>query len=856
MVGLVLVSHSKKLAEAARELVLQMTARDFPVAVAAGVGENHEEIGTDAVHIADVLQELARPEGVLVLMDLGSAVLSAQTALELLDPSLAKSVRLCPAPLIEGAIAAAVCAQAGASLDDVAREAERGLAAKQQQLQEEAAAEVPSAEERPSPTAPEETVELVLTVESAHGLHARPAAKLVQAISRFSSSCEVTNLTSGRGPVPARSLTSLSLLQARKGDRLQIVCSGRDCREALDAIRQLADAAFGEKAAITAPAPPVPRSVMTVALGGAQGFPGSDGIAIGPLVLLEAAELTATDLPSGTPAEELEKLTAAMHSVSQQIRHQTVGGSRSAATGGSILEAQALILVDPAVLAKLRTLVESDRLSASRAWTAVMDELAAQYEGMDDSYLRERAADVRDIAHRVLRQMKGGESQTRINLPRPSILFTDELLPSEADVCDPAAVLGVITAKGSATAHSAIILRTLGIPMVVGATRVSQADVGRTVAMDGSTGQVWIDPDEPTLARLKARQELQLQQKNRVASARNQAAITLDGARIEVLANVGNAREAAAAAENGADGVGLLRTEFLFASRTQAPSEDEQVQALCEIYAAIAGPVIVRTLDVGADKPLAFLPQPQEHNPYLGVRGIRLSLQAPEFFLTHLRAILRSGAGHEIWLMFPMISLVEEAQQAVRLLLQAHEQLREAGTAHAWPIKCGVMIEVPSAALASRQLAEGLDFFSIGTNDLTQYTMAAERGNAGVAPLQDALHPAVLQLMKAVVEGASQRGRHVSVCGDAASDPLAAAVFAGLGIGSLSVRPKQVAEIKELFRNLQLAELKSIAGEALISKDAAAVRSLIGRYLDSAATIRRDTVGAIPLTKRTPCTRR
>ena len=839
MVGLVLVSHSRKLAESVRELVLQMTSPDFPLAVASGVGENHDELGTDAVHIADVLQKLSCPEGVLVLMDLGSAVLSAQTALELLDPSAARSIRLCSAPLVEGAIAAAVSAQAGATLDDVAQEAERGLAAKQQQLQSETTAEVLPPEEQPALPTPAETAELVLTVESQHGLHARPAAKLVQVASRFSSSCEVSNLTSGKGPVPARSLTSLALLQVRKGDQLKIVCSGSDCYAALTAIRDLADATFGEKADVVPPPPPM----ITTAASGAAGYPGSDGVAIGPLFMLQAAEVTAADGPTGPPAVELAKLTAAMKSISDEIRREAVGGSRSVGGGNAILEAQALILVDPIVLTKLQSLLERDRLSAARAWTTVTEDLAAQYAAMDDPYLRERAADVRDIARRVLRQMKGGKSLTRISLPGPGVLFTDELLPSEADTCDPATVLGVISVRGSATSHSAILLRTLGIPMVVGATCVNQAHMGKTVALDGATGEVWIDPDEQIIAKLKARQEAQLERKNRAAVGRSQPAVTLDGIRLEVLANVGNAREALGAAENGADGVGLLRTEFLFASRAQAPSEDEQVRALCEIYAAISGPVIVRTLDIGADKPLAFLPQLAEHNPYLGIRGIRLSLESPDLFLTHLRAILRSGAGHEIWVMFPMISLAREAQQALRLLQQAHEQLRQEGTAHSWPIKSGVMIEVPSAALLSEQLAEELDFFSIGTNDLTQYTMAAERGNAGLAQWQDALHPAVLRLMKTVVEGARKRDRHVSVCGDAASDALAAAIFAGLGIRSLSVRPRQVAETKQLFRKLYLAELKVIAGEAVLCKDAAAVRSLIGHYLDSATT-RRDPVGA------------
>jgi phosphocarrier protein FPr len=827
MVGLVLVSHSRRLAESVRELVLQMTTRDFPLEIASGVGENHQLLGTDAVHIAEVLQEVDCPEGVLVLMDLGSAVLSAQTALELLDASAARPIRLCPAPLVEGAIAAVVCAAAGGTLDEVAREAERGLTAKQQELQPESTTQVAGVEKPASPPITGPTAELVLTVENQHGLHARPAAKLVQAISRFTCSCEVSNLTSGSGPVSGRSLTSLALLQARKGDRLKIVCSGSDCGGAIEAIRERADDIFHEKAE----AVPSSSPVVTPAGSETRSLPCSDGIALGPLLMLEAVDLAVTNAPSGTPAEELAKLTAAMQSVKDEIRR--LGNAKSVVGQKAILEAQALILVDPVVLTKVESLLDSGEFSAARAWTTVTGELATQYKAMDDPYLRERASDIRDIANRVLRRVQGVESQTRISLPRPGILFTEELLPSEASACDPGTVLGVIAAKGSTTSHSAIILRTLGIPMVVGATGISKADVGRTVALDGATGEVWIDPDEQSIAKLKKRQQLQLEYKNRVAAARFQAAVTLDDTRVEVLANVGNAREAAIAAENGADGVGLLRTEFLFGSCKEAPSEEEQVRALREIYAAIAGPVIVRTLDVGADKPLAFLPQSEERNPFLGVRGIRLSLRSPELFLPHLRAILRSGRGHEIRIMFPMISGAEEARQALRLVSHAHEQLREAGIAHAWPVQCGAMIEVPSAALCSEELAEELDFFSIGTNDLTQYTMAAERGNAELAHLQEALHPAVLRLIKVVVEAAGKRGRHVSVCGDAASDPLAAAIFVGLGICSLSVRPKQAAEIKEVFRKVHLAQLKTIAGEAVYCRDAAAVRSLIEHYLNA-----------------------
>lgn len=526
----------------------------------------------------------------------------------------------------------------------------------------------------------------------------------------------------------------------------------------------------------------------------------------------------------------MAKLTGAMEAIRYELQR-----SKKHAGSNAILGAQALILSDPAVLQKLQSSVQNDKLSAAHAWAKVTRDLAAEYEAMDDSYRRERAADIRDIAQRVLRHMKGIDSHPPISPETPAILFTDELLPSEASVCDPERVLGVITAKGSATSHSAILMRTLGIPMIVGASGIGAADAGKTIAINGSTGEFWIDPDAPTRTRLNQLLHLQLERKTQAEQTRTDPSITLDGVRVEILANAGTARDALVAAENGAEGVGLLRTEFLFLSRKEAPTEDDQVQALREICEPIAGPIIIRTLDVGADKPLAFLPQAEEHNPYLGVRGIRLSLRSPELFLPHLRAILRAGVGHEIWLMFPMIALLQEARQALELLDEAHHQLQTGNIAHVWPIKRGVMIEVPSAALLAEQLAEELDFFSIGTNDLTQYTMAAERGNSKVADLQDALHPAVLRLMKSVAEGAEKRRRHVSICGDAASDPLAAALFAGLGIRSLSVRPNQCAEIKALFRELSMTGLQQMARQALLLRDAQEVRRLVAEQLTAAS---------------------
>ncbi len=829
MVGLVLVSHSKKLAESVRELVLQMTAADFPVAVASGAGESHDELGTDAVHIADVIQSLHRPEGVLVLMDLGSAVLSAQTALELLSlPS--GSIQLCAAPFVEGAIAAAVQSFAGASLQQAANESQRGLAGKQQQLEPA----VPSAPSGQAPRPSGASAELVLVVKNEHGLHARPAARLVKLASTFTSDIDLFNLTRHRGPAPARSLTSVAMLQVQQGDRIRVVATGEDRQVALQAIHVLAAQDFG---AVVGPnrlaaVPGKPEKVWPeLSQKRSSGLPGSDGIAIGPLLPLRISKPEVDDGPAAEPAVELASLTEAMAQVRAQMQSPSQTSARQLAVATDVLEAQALLLDDPVVLRNVRLAIEQGA-SAARSWMRVTEELALQYEQFGDTYLRERAADVRDIAQQVLHNLSGNGAPVAAQLSAPAILLTRELLPSEAAGCDPALVLGVISSGGSQTSHAAILLRTLGIPMVVGVDWLDESTTrGRTVALDGSTGEVWVDPDREVIETLQRKLQLQREQQIKAVAGRSQPSCTLDGTRIQVLANVSSVAEAKAAAANGAEGIGLLRTEFLFLSRADAPGEPEQANALREILAQVRGPVLVRTLDAGADKPLPFLPQTEECNPFLGIRGLRLSLQHEDLFVTHLRAILSAGAGHDLWLMFPMITVVREAQKARELLERAHTELNHIGRSHAWPIKVGGMIEVPSAALMSEQWAEELDFFSIGTNDLTQYVMAAERGNASLAELQDPLHPAVLRLIQRVVDGAAGKNRHVSVCGDAASDPLGAVILAGLGIRSLSARPKQVATIKAGFRSVNMNDLKQLAEEALQSRDAVQVRELAKKCL-------------------------
>jgi phosphoenolpyruvate-protein phosphotransferase/dihydroxyacetone kinase phosphotransfer subunit len=803
MVAIVLVSHSKALANAARELASQMSHPDTIIAVAAGAGENHDELGTDPVHISQTIEASYRPDGVVVLMDLGSAILSTETALELLDPQIAQNVRLCPGPLVEGVVAAAVQAGVGAPLETVANEARRALVAKEGQLNNSSSAQSPNAP--PVTRSAEASEEITITVANPNGLHARPAAALVQAVGKFSAGIEITNETGHRGPASARSLSSLALLQIRKGDRIKVRAAGPDAAVALLAVEKLAGSNFGEETFVSATL----RDRVSYAHGASR------GIAIGPLWVLHRSLKLPQRGTNLSPSDEFEKLNTALRLVHNEL-----------STATEILQAQSLLLQDPVLQDQLKNLIQEERLTAVVAWSRAIQALIQSYESLDDPYLKERAADVRDLGDRVLRRLTSVE-HTPIKPPEPSIVLVDELLPSEAAECRSDLILGVLSEKGSPTSHSALLLNTLGIPMVTGVTGLAnRISTAKIAALDGETGEFWIDPDPSILAELNRRKEAAARRQTEARRFIEKPCFTEDGQRLEILANAGSEADARTAKGNGAEGIGLLRTEFLFLEKTEAPTEDEHQRLLRAVLdAAPSGVTVIRTLDAGADKPITFLPQEHERNPFLGVRGIRLLLAHRDFFRSHARAILRAGLGKQVWLMLPMISDVTEVGESRQILLDVHRELEREHIPHLWPVKLGAMIEVPSAAILANQLAGILDFFSIGTNDLTQYVMAAERGSTSLSHIQDAVHPAVLRTIESIVKAAKRKGIHVSVCGDAASDPLAAALFVGLGIRSLSVRPQMVPEIKAFFANYSSANLRALATNALDQDSAAAVRS-------------------------------
>jgi phosphocarrier protein FPr len=819
MVGIVLVSHSRPLAEAVKQLVRALTGPELPLAIAAGAGDDHVDLGTDAVEILEAIQSVMSDEGVLVLMDMGSAVLSAETAFDFLEEAQRAKVQICPAPLVEGAVAAAVTANLGSSLAEVAREAQDALKQKTQHLPEAGAAASNQA-----PAADAEVASITFLIKNPHGLHARPAARFIKEGARFAAEIQVENLTTQRGPVSAKSLSALASLEILSGQEVRVRASGAQAQEALHALRELAEANFGEATA----GPSTPKLQVFANGRKPQAIPVGDGLAIGSAYFLQRATYAVSADLIDDAESETKRLRAAVASARAALLNEARKiKNRADAATAEIFEAQALVLDDPDLLERALTSIRSQKWNAARAWEQSVQTLEAQYRQLQDEYLRQRAADVQDVGRRVLGEL-GLEMKTEV-VPPHSILIADDLLPAEVSQLDPAQVAGVILLEGGRTSHSAILLRMLGIPTIAQARPFfAEGPPPAVLAFDGATGELWLNPSDEKMTELRREQAAFQAERAREIKFAQQPAVTAEGHRVEIFANVTTATEALAALKAGGEGIGLLRTEFLFLERTSAPDEAEQFAALRPVIEAMDGrPVVVRTLDAGGDKELGYLGLPREANPFLGLRALRICLRQPELFHPQLRSILRAGSKHDVRILFPMVTELAELLSAQTAVQAAHDELRREGISHAWPVKTGAMIEVPSAALMADALAESCDFFSIGTNDLTQYTLAADRGNAQLGAFQDALHPAVLLLIERVIAAAHGRRKPVAICGEAASDPLAALVFTGLGVDELSMSPTAIPKIKAALREAKFGDLQQLARMALKLHSAEEVRAAV-----------------------------
>ncbi|WP_026734644.1 phosphoenolpyruvate--protein phosphotransferase [Fischerella sp. PCC 9605] len=844
MVGIVIVSHSKRLAEGVRELAAQMVQGKVPLAVAAGIDDPENPLGTDAMQVYNAIASVYSDDGVLVLMDLGSALMSAEMALEFLPEEHQQKVHLCAAPLVEGAIAATVAAAAGNNIQQVIAEAQGALIAKATQL-----GVVDHLTPYPSPLAErgekQNTKEIRLTVSNRLGLHARPAARFVGCAARFQSQIKVRNVTKGSDFVRADSINQVAMLGVRQGHEIVITATGSDADEALAALQALIESNFGEDDRALEPHPTTSPPHLPISASppsSLQGIPASPGVAIAPsfqfrkipLALHQITPISIQEYHVKNPEFEWQRLQSALQTARQEI--QTLLSNASIQIGdaeAAIFDAHLLFLEDPTLIEAAQQRVFTYHLNAEAAWQGVVDEVASNYHHLDDPYLRERVADVVDVGQRVLRVLSGAPV-TAVEISQPAILVAADLNPSDTAGLDPTKVLGICITAGSATSHSAILARSLGIPAIVGLpAEILQLADGTLLAIDGETGRVWIEPEPDTLAALQAKRDTQQAAQQQALNIARQPCLTRDGSAITVFANIGSIADTQQALKLGAEGVGLLRTEFLYLNRTTAPSEEEQLT----VYQAIAQildtrPLIIRTLDVGGDKPLPYLGMQSETNPFLGWRGIRFCLDRPQVLKTQLRAILRASFGQQIKIMFPMIAAVAEIQAAKAMLTEVQAELRQAGIAFDETMEVGIMVEVPAAVAIADQLAAEVDFFSIGTNDLSQYVMAADRTNPKVANLADAFHPAVLRMIQQTIQTGHAAGIWVGLCGEMASDPLAAPILLGLGLDEVSLNPHAIPGFKVAIAQLTMAQAEAIATTALQQDSAAKVRALVSTSVD------------------------
>ncbi|MBW6529578.1 phosphoenolpyruvate--protein phosphotransferase [Sphingomonas sp. RRHST34] len=657
------------------------------------------------------------------------------------------------------------------------------------------------------------TVRRAVTVALSHGIHARPAAKIAAAAKTFSA--EVT-LTKGERSASARSPVGLLSLIVAHRDELTIEARGVDAEAAVTAIAELlaTDLDEGETAPSPAPAPAKPRRVPVGAIAGVTASP---GLAIGAVARWQVRDLDVPTTGVGIAAEEacFESARAAL---ADDLAARSAGATGPAR---AIFQAHADMLADPALLDAAHRAITGGA-SAAQAWRDAIRPQAEALRAGGDPRLAERADDMRDLERQLIARLMGVEQEVAL-LPDGAIVLADDLLPSQLMALDLDRAAGLAIERGGPTSHVAILAASRGLPALVAlGAAVRDLAEGTRVVLDASEGLLHVAPSPELVADAEARLAAVAERR---AAARARAAEecrTADGTRIEVVANCGSAEDARVAAANGAEGCGLLRTELLFLERATAPDVTEQTAAYQSVADALAGkPVIVRLLDIGGDKPAPYLPIGPEENPALGLRGIRVGLAHPDILDDQLRAILAVRPLGQCRIMVPMVVGLDE-------LRQVRAALDRVGGGDG--VELGIMVETPAAAVTAAQLAREADFLSIGTNDLTQYALAMDRGNAAVAGALDGLHPAVLRLIEQTVAGGARHARWTGVCGGLASDPLAVPILVGLGVTELSVAPAAVADIKALVRDLDMVCARDHARAALDCAGAAEVRQLAREF--------------------------
>jgi phosphoenolpyruvate-protein phosphotransferase len=559
-----------------------------------------------------------------------------------------------------------------------------------------------------------------------------------------------------------------------------------------------------------------------------KGISAAPGLAEGPAVFFQEERLQISRHEVDNPDSELARFREALIQAKEEIISVKQSLEAEGATSEAmVFDAHKMFLEDPSLLEMAGHAIRGG-LNAEAAWSDAINFFAQAIGSLSDETLSAREADVRDVGRRVLRHLCGLE-EPRLVLQEPSIIIARDLTPSQTATLDKSMIIGFCTIEGGPTSHTAILAKALGIPALVGlGESLLQVEPGTHLILDAISGVMIANPESSFLDDFRRRKS----QANKIdqqelAEAFRQA-VTQDGHPVEVVANVGSLSDADTAIQHGAEGIGLLRTEFLYLERNESPGEDEQVNIYGAIFEVMGKrPVVVRTLDIGGDKEIPYLGLKPEANPFLGWRAIRISLDQPEFFKTQLRALLRASPGYDLRIMFPMIATLQEVRAAKQVFQEARKEIEAEGYPVAESIQIGIMVEIPSVAVLADQFAREVDFFSIGTNDLTQYTFAADRGNERVAYLGDPCHPAVLRQIQHVIEIGHQEGIWIGLCGEMGSDPNGIPLLLGLGLDEFSVSPASIPHVKSIIRRWSMEKAQTLVQSAIHLGSAGEVRELV-----------------------------
>jgi phosphoenolpyruvate-protein phosphotransferase (PTS system enzyme I) len=564
-----------------------------------------------------------------------------------------------------------------------------------------------------------------------------------------------------------------------------------------------------------------------------QGIPAASGLAHGKTLLIKKEELEVPKFQVKDVEAEIQRLLEACEESREEIVELKENvNDRAKSNEAEIFEAHGMILQDVALLDRAKKAIR-EGANAEKACMDAFEYFAQMMEKIQDETLSSRCVDIRDVGRRVLGHLLGVSIGGTI-LTEPVVIIGDDLTPSDTVSLDKDFVLGFCTASGGPTSHTAILAKAFGLPAVVGlGDKILSVNEDSVVLVNGDKGEVTINPEESEKEAFIQREEKVKAKREKAREAAQAPAVTADGERVEIVANIGGVMDAPLGIRNGAEGVGLFRTEFLYLDRNALPTEAEQIEAYKTVFCHYEGmPVVVRTLDIGGDKGIPYLDLPKELNPFLGWRGVRMIDGAEDIFLKQFRALLQAGIGVDLRIMVPMVSGISEIRDAKAVIEKAKRELRSEGKDFTEDVQFGIMIEIPSAALLADRLAKEVDFFSIGTNDLTQYTLAVDRTNSKVANLASPFNPAVLTLVKHTIDKAHAEGKWVGLCGELAGEPLAAPILLGMGLDEFSMPPARVPEIKHIMGSLRKADCKKLADEVIEMVDAQSVIERCQSFLE------------------------